>query len=105
MTNGLRKREYVPVSEAELEQLDQLIDATSFERRILNERIPDAARDLSRAAVLHRVLALGLETLHDWVQDQQYRALAESYTTEELAERRAEQSTRRARLAQSRGTE
>jgi hypothetical protein len=96
MTRSIR-RENVPVTQEEQSLLELLLEPGTAEHAALVELAGDVGS--SRAAVAHAVLALGIDSVRAKVREAGYAALAESFTSEERDERRAESHSRRERGA------
>ncbi len=94
MTSSVR-RENIPVTEPEQSLLDRLQQTDSPERAALAELADNLG--YSRASIAHAVLAIGMEAVRVKVQEAGYAQLAASYTDDEVDQRRAETTSRRAR--------
>lgn len=98
------KRESIPITDNEASLLEALRNHDSPEFQVLVEYI-DVEPDSSKATLLHAVFALGVKKIRDGVRELGYRALAASYTEEELAEKRAHVLRSRALRLAERGAE
>ncbi|MGH4018395.1 MAG: hypothetical protein ACRDT0_03955 [Pseudonocardiaceae bacterium] len=71
---------------AEATLLDRLMQRDSLERTALDELVPDTGT--SKAALLHALLSVGIETVRERAREAGYEALAAQQTVEDERELR-----------------
>ncbi len=78
------RRESIPLTEDDLAVLERLLQSSSLERRAL-EQLSDEVGD-SKAALLHALLAVGIDAVRERAREDGYRELLVSRDADDEAE-------------------
>jgi hypothetical protein len=88
------RRESIPLTDDDLAVLERLLQTSSLERRAL-EQLADEVGE-SKAAILHALLAVGIDAVRERAREDGYRELRASRDADDEAEIR---TARRRQLA------